>query len=322
MATVMSGFWQSRRMRRALASDAPSLFAVLRASGGIVEPVATSAAAVIEECLDILVRSGRLPAALRHCCRDGLRTREEHSSTVLSGYAFPHAGVVDLPYGAYILARCPCGIPWRFPDQGEDEREPMPAFLIFLHVFPPEERGKRLHLFAEVSRLVNNLAGADGKREFAAACCTLANVRTRELWDLLRRGPAAPSAVGPQLGAACRTFEVRGSSTRHGADIRALQAAVDRASVATRGESAAAVLRVLSRRVRIGDTSVLQEGEDRWYRFGNPLDLAAADLTSGSSFIVKVDGRAPAQTADLIADALSAVDARSPEGEPIVFVRR
>lgn len=300
--------------------DISLLYRELKRTGGLIDLSSNNAGDAYEECIDHLVRHSGLSKRHRDNCLKQLLEREARAPTFLSGFALPHTQVSFINKGMCLVGRSCGGIRWIFPGQPDlsNGQSLGVFFILFMHIHTPSERTQHIRLLRDVSALPMGLRIA-GYENPVAACCALANASEKEVWRRIRSAAQGMDTVGPVGGKACRMMVVKGKSLRHGADLRFLLAVAEKIKEHTASQEVGPALRVLERRIRVGCETTGQEGEDRWYPLENPLALAAADLSSGCRFLLKVSGANAEQMADKITAVFSEMAAESPSGESIRY---
>lgn len=132
---------------------------------------ATAKPQVIERLVDVLVKSGTLPAARREVVLQALAAREREMTTGVGlGIALPHARIAGVDRILAALGTCPAGIDF-------DSLDGQPATIFVLLVAPEDMRKEHVQTLSEVSRLLGN---AESRAALLAA------KTDSELWQALQ----------------------------------------------------------------------------------------------------------------------------------------
>lgn len=133
--------------------------------------------AAVEDLVEHLAATGRIPAAAVEAVREGVLARERSQSTGMErGIAIPHAAVdgVEEIAAALGVVRTETGLPFECIDGN-------PARLVVLLVIPRRQKLLHIRTLADVARVL-------GREEVRDAL--LAADSAQEAWEALRQGDA------------------------------------------------------------------------------------------------------------------------------------
>ena len=130
--------------------------------------------AVIERLTDLLVESGRLPAALRDRTVEALVARERSMSTGMeNGVAIPHCSVEWVEDTLISLGICREGIDFESIDG-------RPTHIVLLLVTPRQRTKTHIRTLAEIAKLLNDERFRRGLLEAADPTAVVETVKRRE----------------------------------------------------------------------------------------------------------------------------------------------
>lgn len=144
----------------------------------------------IQKVLDLLVESGRVPAARRGMYYSGLQERERSMSTGMErGIALPHAAVEGIDDLVTALVVFRNGVPFQSIDG-------LPARILVMLLIPKDRRIVYLPVLAEAARLLSRDDVREGLLAIAGASPRPGIVAAPELFELvLKACPAPPSGA-------------------------------------------------------------------------------------------------------------------------------
>jgi mannitol/fructose-specific phosphotransferase system IIA component (Ntr-type) len=129
---------------------------------------------VIEGLTDLLVESGRLPAAKRGAVLDALLARERSMSTGMeNGVAIPHCSMEEVDDTLVALGISQSGVEFESIDG-------RPTHLILLLVTPKNKTKVHIRTLAEIAKLLNDPQFRDRLVKVENAAEALELVRRRE----------------------------------------------------------------------------------------------------------------------------------------------